>query len=60
MEIWRDVGKFGGVIKLGEGWRRGWILMIIIGLIIGLLEDGGRIWSLEDKRLIILRMEDEG
>ena len=39
----------------------GWILMIIIGL----LEDGGRIWSLEggfgvkDRRLIILRMKDE-
>ena len=38
----------------------GWILMIIIGLIIGLLEDGGRIWRLEDRRLIILRMEGEG
>ena len=39
----------------------GWILMIIIGL----LEDGGRNWSLEDgfglkdRRFIILTMEDE-
>ena len=29
-------------------------------IIIGLLEDGGRIWSFEDGRLIILRMEDKG
>ena len=34
-------------------WRLG------IG-VIGLWEDGGGIWSLEDGRLIILRMEDGG
>ena len=31
LEIWRNLEKFGGIIKLG------WILMINIGLV----EDGG-------------------
>ena len=23
LEIWRNLVKFGGIINLGEGWRRG-------------------------------------